>query len=283
MGNFDHAALPILLKRGKGDVMEVLLFMLAGAAAGFMSGLLGIGGGLVLVPVLAAVFAMQEVESTVLMPLTLGTSLATIMFTSLSSTRAHHQRGAIDWTIVQRMAPGVAVGAACGAVVASQLPTGAVQVVFVLFASVAATQLLFGADVRSTRSVPGARRLGTSGAVIGVVSGVVGGGAATLTVPYLTWCSCPVRTAIGSAAALGFPIAVAGTAAFALSGTHVSGLPALSVGFVHLPAVGLVAAASVLCAPVGAAVSHRLPIPTLRRAFAVALYAVAAKMVAVAL
>jgi uncharacterized protein len=209
--------------------------------------------------------------------------LATIMFTSLSSTRAHHQRGAVDWTIVQRMSPGVAVGATCGALGASQLPAGAVQAAFVLFASVAATQLLFGADARSMRRVPGAGGLATSGAVIGAVSGVVGGGAATLTVPYLTWCSCPVRTAIGSAAALGFPIAVAGTAAFVVSGTHVSGLPVLSLGFVHLPAVGFVAVASVLCAPVRAAVSHRLPISTLRRAFAVALYGVAAKMVAVAL
>jgi uncharacterized membrane protein YfcA len=205
------------------------------------------------------------------------------MFTSLSSARAHHQRGAVNWAIVQRMAPGVAIGAACGAFSASQLPTVALQIGFVLFASVAATQLIFGADARSGARVPGSCALATSGTVIGVVSGIVGGGAATLTVPYLTWCSVSVRTAIGSAAALGFPIAVAGTAAFVVSGTHASGLPALTLGFVHLPAVGAVAAASILCAPVGAAVSHRLPIPTLRKLFAVALYGVAAKMVAIAL
>src|SRR5688500_6948781 len=122
--------------------MEVVLFTVAGVAAGFLSGLLGIGGGLVLVPVLAAVFSMQQVDSAVLMPLTLGTSLATILFTSLASVRAHHKRGAVDWGIVQRMAPGVAIGAGAGALGAAQLPTGALQAGFVLFASVAATQLL---------------------------------------------------------------------------------------------------------------------------------------------
>jgi uncharacterized membrane protein YfcA len=262
--------------------MELLLFIAAGLAAGFMSGLLGIGGGLVLVPVLAAVFSMQHVDPAVVMPLTLGTSLATIMFTSLSSLRAHHQRGTVDWAIVQRMGPGVAIGAVCGALGATQLPAGAVQTGFIIFASIAATQLLCGADARSARPLPPTATLAASGTVIGVVSGIVGGGAGTLTVPLLTWCSVSVRTAIGSAAALGFPIAVAGTAAFAVSGAQVSGLPPLSIGFVHLPAVAFVAIASILSAPLGASISHRLPISTLRRLFAIALYGVAAKMVAIA-
>src|SRR5687768_5672648 len=139
--------------------MDLLLFMAAGVAAGFLSGLLGIGGGLVLVPVLAAVFSMQQVDSAVVMPLTLGTSLATILFTSLSSVRAHHKRGAVDWEIVRRMAPGVAIGAGAGALAAVQLPTGALQIGFVLFASVAATQLLFGADARTVRCLPRAATL----------------------------------------------------------------------------------------------------------------------------
>jgi uncharacterized membrane protein YfcA len=259
--------------------MEWVLFAAAGVAAGFLSGLLGIGGGLVLVPVLAAVFTMQGVDDAVLMPLTLGTSLATIMFTSLSSLRAHHNRGAVDWTIVQRMAPGVAIGAVCGALGSVRLPCAVLQAGFVIFASVAATQLLLGAQAQSLRYLPRSRTLFASGTAIGVVSGVVGGGAATLTVPFLTWCSVSVRTAIGSAAALGLPIAVAGTATYIGSGVDATGLPPFTLGFVHLPAVGSIVAASILCAPVGAAVSHRLPIPTLRRLFAVVLYAVAAKMV----
>lgn len=263
--------------------MELLLFAAAGLAAGFVSGLLGIGGGLVLVPVLAAVFSMQHVDSAVLMPLTLGTSLAAIIFTSVVSARSHHKRGSVDWRIVQRMGPGVALGAACGALCATQLPTAALQTGFVVFASVAATQLLVGAEAPSGRSLPSAAGLATGGIAIGVVSGLIGGGAATLSVPLLTWCSVPVRSAIGSAAALGFPIAVAGTAAFIVSGAHVSSLPPLTLGFVHLPAVGVVAAGSVLCAPLGAAVSHRLPISALRRLFAIALYGVAAKMMAMAL
>ena len=263
--------------------MELLLFAAAGLAAGFVSGLLGIGGGLVLVPVLAAVFAMQHVDSAVLMPLTLGTSLASIIFTSLVSARSHHKRASVDWRIVQRMAPGVFLGAGCGALCATQLPTAALQTGFVIFASVAATQLLVGAEARSGCPLPSTAGLATRGTAIGLVSGLIGGGAATLSVPLLTWCSVPVRIAIGSAAALGFPIAVAGTTAFIVSGAHMSSLPPLTLGFVHLPALAMLAGGSMLSAPLGATVSHRLPISTLRRLFAVALYGVAAKMAAITL
>jgi len=256
----------------------VLLFTAAGLVAGFLSGLLGIGGGLVLIPVFAAVFAAQGVDAAVLMPLTMGTSLATIIFTSFSSLRAHHARGCVDWTLFRRMAPGLAIGSLCGAVVSTQLPGVALKVAFVIFAGFAATQLLLGRQSQSTRGLPGGSALTATAGGLGVVSGLVGVGAATLTVPLLTWCSISMRTAIGSASALAFPIALAGTSAYVISGLNVTDLPPSSFGYVHLPALAGVVIASVFAVPVGAATSHRLPIATLRKVFAVGLYAAAGKM-----
>jgi uncharacterized membrane protein YfcA len=233
--------------------------------------------------VFAAAFAAQGVDGAVVMPLTMGTSLATIIFTSLSSLRAHHARGTVDWTLFRRMAPGLAIGAICGALVSTQLPCVALKAAFVIFAAVAATQLLLGRRAQTTRQLPGGSALTAAAGGLGVISGLVGVGAATLTVPLLTWCSVSMRTAIGSASALAFPIAVAGTATYVASGLEVVDLPAFSLGYVHLPALAGVVIASMVAAPAGAATSHRLPIGMLRKVFAVGLYAAAGKMLVAAM
>lgn len=258
----------------------VLLFTGAGLLAGFLSGLLGIGGGLVLVPVFAAVFAAQGIDAALVMPLTMGTSLATIIFTSFSSLRAHNARGSVDWALVRSMAPGLAGGAICGALVSTQLPCLALKAAFIVFAGVAATQLLLGANAQPTRQLPRRSALTATAGGLGIVSGLVGVGAATLTVPFLTWCSVSMRTAIGSASALAFPIALAGTVTYIVAGLQVQGLPSLSLGYVHLPALGGVVIASMIAAPAGAATSHRLPLGILRKVFALGLYAAAGKMLA---
>jgi uncharacterized membrane protein YfcA len=264
--------------------MELLiLFGAAGLLAGFLGGLLGIGGGLVLVPVLAAVFSAQHVDPTVLMPLTMGTSLASIVFTSLSSVRAHHLRGAVDWTLVRRLAPGLAVGATLGGLLSSRLPAAVAQTGFVVFAAYAATQLLFGSQKSACRALPGDILLTATASGMGLIAGSLGMGAATLTVPFLTWCSVSVRTSIGCASAFGLPIALAGTATYIACGLHKSGLPPMSLGFVHLPALAAVVAASMLAAPFGAAVSHRLPVSALRKVFAISIYAAAGKMLVAAM
>ena len=258
----------------------VVVFVLAGLAAGFLSGLLGIGGGLVLIPVLAAVFAAQNVDNTVLMPLTMGTSLASILFTSLSSLRAHNARGAVDWTLVRRMTPALAIGSICGALAATRLPCTAMKVAFIIFAVLAACQLMFGAQSRVARPLPRRGGLSAAGGGVGMVCGLVGVGAATLTVPLLTWFSVSLRTSIGSATAFCFPIALAGTVIYIGMGLGTPGLPAFTAGFVHLPALGGVVIASMLAAPAGAATSHRLPVAVLRRVFAITLLAASGKMLA---
>lgn len=256
----------------------VFAYVAAGLAAGFLSGLLGIGGGLVLVPLFALLFSIQHVESALLMPLAMGTSLAAMLFTCVSSLRAHHARGAVDWSIVRRITPGIAIGSACGALLSSHMSGAALTCSFGIFAAVAATQMLFGYKAPATRRLPGMSGLSALGAMMGVVSGLIGVGAATLAVPYLTWRSVSVRNAIGSSSALALPIAFAGAAGYMATGWEHPDLPAFTIGFVHIPALVCVVAASVLAAPIGAVVSHHLPTTLLRGLFAVGLYGLAGKM-----
>ena len=259
--------------------MAMLLVCLGtGLGVGFLSGLLGVGGGLVLVPAFAVLFEVQGVEPAVIMPLTMGTSIATIIFTSLSSVKAHHGRGCVDWSIVRRLAPGVAFGAACGALLSTHLPGAALRAAFALFAALAATQLLVCGQTRTVRSLPQSPGLFATSGGLGMVSGLVGVGAATLAVPFLTRCSVSVRTAIGCSSALAVPVAIAGAAAYVSSGLGRPDLPPFTVGFVHLPAAAAVVTTSILAAPVGAAASQRLPTAILRKLFAVLMYAVALKM-----
>lgn len=256
------------------------LYVLAGLAAGFFGGLLGIGGGLVLVPVLAAVFKAQQIADPVIMPLALGTSLAAIIFTSVSSVRAHHARGAVDWQLVRRMIPGLVVGALLGASLSSRLSSGALQVIFLIFAIVAATQMLTCGHPQAARRPPGPAASFVLGGAIATIASLVGVGGASMAIPFLTWCSVPVRSAIGSASAFGLPIALAGATGYIVSGFDLANLPPLSIGFVHLPALAAVTAGSLAAVPFGAALSHKLPVAALKRIFALTLYAIAGKMLA---
>lgn len=257
---------------------ELLLYLAIGIAGGFLAGLLGIGGGLVVVPALLAIFVARHFPDPVALPLAIGTSLASILFTSVASVRAHHARAAVDWDVLRRMAPGVATGACAGAALAGNVPTALLRTVFALYAAVVATQMLSGRGANGRRPLPGAAGLFGAGGLIGVVSALVGVGGAVLSVPYLSWCRVPVRTAIGTASAIGFPIAMAGAAGYVVSGFRVDDLPPLSIGFVYLPALVGIVMTSFVAAPLGARLSHQLPVETLRRTFALVLYVVAAKM-----
>jgi uncharacterized protein len=262
-----------------GDVVDALMvFVAAGLAAGFLSGLIGIGGGLVIVPVLAAVFSAQHVSDAVLMPLTMGTSLATIAFTSVSSVRAHASRGAVDWALVRKMAPALAFGAGCGAFTSTHLSCVVLKSAFVLFALFAAGQLVLGSEASAERRLPGRAGLGAAAGGFGLIAGLVGTGAATMTVPFLTWCSVPLRTAIGSASAFAFPIALGGSLAYIVSGLSASDLPPHSAGYIHLPALFSLVLASVIAAPFGAATSHRMPPALLKKVFALGVCIAAVKM-----
>jgi uncharacterized protein len=256
----------------------LLAYAALGLFAGFIAGLLGVGGGLVIVPILIWLFDAQGVAREIQPHLALGTSLASILFTSLSSVRAHHQHRAVDWGVVRRIAPGIIVGTLAGAWLASFIPARPLKIFFVLFLFYASLQMALNFKPTPSRSLPGLAGMSGAGGVIGAVSSWVGIGGGTLSVPFQVWCNVPFHRAVGTSAAIGFPIALAGMAGYLIGGWHADGLPAYSLGFVSTPALAGIAAGSVLTAPLGARTAHMLPVAKLKRIFALLLLALAIRM-----
>lgn len=257
---------------------EWLAYTLLGAFAGVLAGLFGVGGGLVIVPVLAWLFLHAGIEPAVIMHLAVGTSLATIVFTSISSVYAHHRRGAVQWRAFAQLSPGIVIGAWLGAVIADSLPSGNLRVIFGVFELLVATQMGFGLKVSPHRTLPGNSGMALAGGVIGTISAIVGIGGGTMTVPFLQWCNVEMRKAVATSAACGLPIAVAGAMGFVVSGWDESGLPALSSGYLYWPALGGIVVASMLFAPLGARLAHSLPAAQLKRYFALFLAFLGIKM-----
>lgn len=255
------------------DVESFILYLALGSFAGVMAGLLGVGGGLVIVPALVAIWQANGVQSAHIMHLAVGTSLATIVLTSVSSVRAHHVHGAVVWRRVLQLTPGIVLGAWLGAAVAAGLPGGVLKNIFGVFELAAAAQLAFGRPPGSRRHLPGRLGMGVAGGVIGVLSAILGIGGGTLTVPFLTWCGVSIQKAVATSAACGLPIALAGGLAYVVMGWQAAGLPSLAAGYVYLPAFGGVALASVLAAPLGARLAHHLSPTALKRVFALFLVA----------
>ena len=249
-----------------------------GLVTGVIAGLLGVGGGLVMVPVLTVMFLRQGFPADYNIHMALATSLAVIVPTSIASLRAHHVRGAVDWLVVRRITPGIVAGTLFGSLAAAWWPDRGLKLFFVAFLLFAATQMALGLRPKAARVLPGWAGMSAAGGVIGLVSSWVGIGGGTLSVPFQTWCSVGLHRAIGTASALGLPIAVAGMGGYALSGASVSGLPPGSLGFIYLPAVLGVALGSVLTAGLGAALAHRLPVAQLKKVFAGLLYLLALRM-----
>lgn len=259
---------------------EWLAYLAIGALVGFFAGLLGIGGGVIMVPLLVLVFRAHGLPGEHVLHLALGTALATIVFTSISSMRAHHGRGAVDWKVARAMAPGMLAGSFGAALVAGLIPTRPLAVMFTALVFYAATQILLDLRPRTTRKLPGAAGVFLAGAIIGAVASLAAAGGAFLSIPFLTWCEMPLRRAIGTAAANGLPIALAGSAGYVIQGWRVSELPGGSLGFVYLPALALLVVTSMAAAPLGAALAHRMPVPRLRMVFAAMLYLLALRMLA---
>jgi uncharacterized membrane protein YfcA len=257
---------------------EFLLYFATGAVTGIFSGLFGVGGGLIIVPVLSFLFAAAGFPSAHVMHMALGTSLATIVFTSISSARAHHQRGGVSWIVVQRIIPGVILGTLLGAWLASQMNTTWLKGLFVIFEFYVGTQLLLEFCPNPSGRHLGAGIMFFAGTLIGAFSSLVGIGGGTLSVPFLICCNYPMRQAVGTSSAIGLPIAISASAGYMFTGLQAQGLPPMSAGFVYLPALIGIALASVLTAPIGAWLAHRLPVPILRKLFALLLYLVGAKM-----
>lgn len=257
----------------------ILLYSALGAVAGVLAGMLGIGGGLVIVPMLVFAFSWQHFPDPVVMHLALGTSMASIIFTSVSSFWAHHRRGAVQWFVVRRIVPGILVGTLLGSCLAARMSTGFLKGFFVVFLYYVGAQMLLNRKPKPSRQIPGLSGMFGVGSVIGAFSSLVGIGGGTLSVPFMIWCNYSAHVAIGTSAAIGFPIAIAGTVGYIYNGLHATGLPAYSVGFVYLPALTGLVCASVMTAPMGVLLAHSLPVERLKRVFAIVLFVVATRMV----
>ncbi len=249
-----------------------------GAVVGILAGLLGVGGGLVIVPTLVFSLGSLGVQSDVIMHLALGTSLASIMFTSISSFMAHHRRGAVHWDIVRKISIGIMTGTFIGSYFASLLSTTILKGFFVIFLYFVAYQMLSKKNPKPSRDLPGVAGMFGMGNVIGVVSSLVGIGGGSLSVPFMVWCNVAVHHAIGTSAAIGLPIAIAGTVGYVFNGYGVENLPPYSIGYVYLPGLFGIAAISVLMAPLGVKLSHSLPVGRLKKIFTYLLFIVATKL-----
>lgn len=256
----------------------IFAYLAIGLCAGFVAGLLGIGGGALLVPLLAMLFEAQNFPADHVLHLALGTSMAAIIFTAISSARAHDKHGAVLWPVVVRIVPGILLGTVLGTLLAARISTRALAVFFAFFILYVALQMFLNFKPKPSRELPTAPGMIAAGTLIGGLSSLVAIGGGILTVPFLTWCNVKAHEAIGTSAAVGVPIAVGGTIGYIWNGMHASGLPAGSVGFIQLPALVFLVAASVLTAPLGARLAHRLKVDLLKRLFGVLLVLLAAKM-----
>lgn len=257
---------------------ELAAYLAAGALTGFFAGLLGIGGGTIMVSTLALMFAAQGFPRDYIMHFAIGTSLAAIVAGSFASFRTHHRHGAVDWLLVRRMTPGLLAGVFAGALASRVLGNAFLKYFFLGFMLLVTAQMAFNLRPAAARELPGGGALAAVAVVIGVCSSFFGGGAAAVGVPFLTWCNVGIHRAIGTVSAMGFPLAIAGALGYAAAGWTVPQLPPWSLGFVYLPAFAGIAVASLLVAPFGARLAHRLRGVTLRRIFAVFLLVVGAKI-----
>lgn len=252
-------------------------YPLLGAVVGFFAGLLGIGGGLMMVPVLSLVFKAAGFPPQYILHLALGTGMATIIFTSVVSVLSHHLRGAVRWDIVHSLLPGIVVGAFAGSIFAGFIDTKLLSILFTTFVYFAGTRMLLGTKPQPSRELPGKTGMSALGIVLGGISSLAAIAGAALSVPFMLKCNVRMHEAIGTSAAIGFPIAVAGTIGYLLMGSAAQ-VPAHSFGFVYLPALAGIVIASMMTAPIGARFAHRMPARRLRKIFALILFALATRM-----
>jgi uncharacterized protein len=257
-------------------VAELLLL---GSVTGFLAGLLGIGGGMLMVPFLTMVLAQRGVPAGLAVKMAIATSMSTILFTSMSSVRAHDRRGAVRWDLVRGLAPGIVIGGLlAGAGVFALLKGDWLAIFFALFVSFSATQMLRRKKPSPSRRIPATAGKVAVGGMIGFLSGLVGAGGAFISVPFMTGCNVAIHSAVATSAALGFLIALANTLGYVIGGWSLP--PALpgAIGYLYLPALLVIASTSVLLAPLGARAAHAMNIAQLKHLFAALLYALAAYM-----
>jgi uncharacterized membrane protein YfcA len=261
------------------DPFLILELCLLGLFTGFVAGLFGIGGGMVMVPFIAYFLSSLGIEESLILKLAIATSMSTIVFTSISSVRGHNKKGAVRWELVKRLAPGIVVGSLVSSAGMFAIFKGTtLALIFESFLFFSATQMFINKKPKPTRQLPGTIGVVGAGGVIGFFSGLVGAGGGFISVPFMVWCNIELRNAVGTSAALGFPIALANAIGYVVSGWSVQGRPPMSVGFIWIPGMVLIAVCSVLTAPWGVKVAHKLQVKHLSRIFAALLYVLASSM-----
>ncbi len=256
---------------------EFLTYLITGAVVGVAAGLLGIGGGLLIVPVLSTVFLIF-LDVTEVVHLAIGTSLATILVTSFSSVRAHHKLGAVRWDIVKLLTGGVFIGAFIGGWSSQFIASEWLAKLFGILELLIAINLLLALKPNPHRQLPGLAGNTGAGGIIGWFSSLVGIGGGTLTTPYLQWNNINMHQAIATSAAVSLPVALAGSIGYLIAGLDASNLPNYATGYIYWPAFFGIVLASYFTAPIGARWAHQLPVKTLKRFFGVFLILLAIKM-----
>ncbi len=260
------------------ELNELIIYLTTGAVVGFLAGLLGIGGGLIIVPILTTVFALYLPDTKDLVHLAIGTSLATILVTSFASVKAHHGHGAVRWDIVKVMTIGIFTGGFLGGWGSQFFSSETLGHIFALFELLIALYMLANIKPSPHRELPGPAGNTLAGFVIGTLSSLVGIGGGTLTTPYLIWNNIKPHEAIATAAACSLPVAAAGTFGFLLAGLHAEDLPKGAWGYIYLPAFFGIVAMSYFTAPLGAKLAHKLPAHLLKRLLGILLIILAIKM-----
>ncbi len=260
------------------DLTLLISLLVLGCFTGFLAGLLGIGGGMLMVPFMTMLFTAQGFAPQHIVHMAVATSLATILFTSISSIRAHHARGAVRWDIVRWLAPLAFLGTVLGAQFASHLKTPWLALFFGLFVGYSALQMLSGKKVAANKTMPSNGAVLGVGGFIGFMSSLVGAGGGFITVPFLSTRNVPLHQAVASSAAMGLPIALGGLLGYIVSGHNVAGLPSGAWGYIYAPALFGCAVTSVLFASIGAKTAHTMPVAQLKKIFAGLLLMLAAYM-----
>ncbi len=257
--------------------MDVTSLLLAGAVAGTLAGLLGIGGGTIIVPVIVIVLGAEGVSADVMIKVAVGTSLATIAVSALPSIYIHHRQGAIEWPVFWQLMPGILLGTVIGAITVDLLPGRVLYIAFVVFLVIAALRAAIG-TVGGRRKLPGLQGMVGMGFVNGIISSMMGIGGGVMNVPFFTYCSMPVRNAVATAAAAGMPLAFVSAIIYAIMGLDEFGIPESSIGYINLPSFAGVVSASFLFAPLGAKLTHAIPERALDIFFSLFLLFIAGRM-----
>ena len=255
------------------------MLMLCGSISGFLAGLLGIGGGMILVPFMIAVFNHLDFNQNVIVHMAIATGMATILFTTTSAIWAHHKHNSIDWKLVAALSPGLIIGSLIGgSEIFEAVNTSWLSLFFAIFIVYTSIQMIINKKPTAGRDLPGPTGLFSFGALAGVLSSLVGAGGAFITVPFMLWCNVKPHMAMASSSGLGFPVAAAATIGYMYGSWGNPNLPEGSLGFVYVPAVLCIVVISIFTAPFGAKMARKLNVTQLKRIFGVMLFMVAAFM-----